>query len=297
MEALACARQRSDGPGLLRLGTHLGALAVTGASVVLAWGTYWALPAVAAHGVVMTFLFAPLHECVHRTAFAGRRLNDAVATGAGFLLLLPPRYFRAFHFAHHRWTRDADRDPELSAGPVDTRARYLWRMSGIPFWIDRLLTLARHAAGRVREPYIGRDERPAIVREARRLLTAWAGVAALAISGGAGQWLLALWALPALAGQPWLRLYLLAEHAGCPWVPDMLRNTRTTLTLAPLRWLTWNMPFHAEHHAWPAVPFHQLPRLHAALSADIEVLSPGYLDFHRRFAAHLEPGAAGERAA
>ena len=49
----------------------------------------------------------------------------------------------------------------------------------------------------------------------------------------------------AFLGQPALRLYLLAEHTGCPAVPDMLANSRTVLTNAVVRWLAWNMPFHA----------------------------------------------------
>src|SRR3546814_3944939 len=54
-------------------------------------------------------------------------------------------------------------------------------------------------------------------------------------------------------------LYLLSEHWGCPSVKDYWSNTRSTISLAPVRWLAWNMPNHAEHHANPAVPFHALP--------------------------------------
>jgi len=91
------------------------------------------------------------------------------------------------------------------------------------------------------------------------------------------------WVIPALLGQPWLRLYLLAEHTGCPAVADMFRNTRTTLTIPLLRWLAWNMPYHAEHHVAAAVPFHQLPALHRLLRERIVVLTPGYLAFHRQW--------------
>ena len=30
-----------------------------------------------------------------------------------------------------------------------------------------------------------------------------------------------------------------------------------------VRFIAWNMPYHAEHHSYPTVPFHQLPRFHA----------------------------------
>jgi fatty acid desaturase len=98
---------------------------------------------------------------------------------------------------------------------------------------------------------------------------------------------LVLWVYPALLGQPVLRLYLLAEHAGCPEVPDMLSNTRTTRTNALLRFLAWNMPYHAEHHLLPSVPFHALPALHKEIAHRIQTLSPGYASVHRDLVGRL----------
>ena len=88
--------------------------------------------------------------------------------------------------------------------------------------------------------------------------------------------LLWYWVVPALLGQPMLRLYLLAEHSACPRSADMLENTRTTYTNALVRFLAWNMPFHAEHHAWPSIPFHALPQTNAlvrAVSASIALMA------------------------
>src|SRR3546814_7261254 len=116
--------------------TTLFRSAVTGSAVLWAegsWGDSWALaPALLAHGIVLVFLFAPLHETIHRTAFRRRALNDAVARVAGFLLVLPADYFRAFHLQHHRFTQDRRRDPELAAPPLAGRRAYLWHVSGIP---------------------------------------------------------------------------------------------------------------------------------------------------------------------
>lgn len=58
---------------------------------------------------------------------------------------------------------------------------------------------------------------------------------------------------------------------------DCLENTRTTRTLALVRLFAWNMPYHAEHHAYPAVPFHALPRLHGHVRARLANLEPGYV--------------------
>ena len=101
-------------------------------------------------------------------------------------------------------------------------------------------------------------------------------------------WLWTGLVLPALVGQPFLRAYLLAEHAGCDeGAGNMLANTRTLLTLRPVRWLAWNMPFHAEHHSFPAVPFHALPRLHAVMRDELKHFEPGYIAFHRRFTSRF----------
>ena len=82
-----------------------------------------------------------------------------------------------------------------------------------------------------------------------------------------------------LLGQPVLRLYLLAEHGRCPFVANMFENTRTTFTNALVRRLAWNMPYHAEHHAWPVVPFHRLPDLHVMTAPHLRVTAPGYAAF------------------
>jgi len=76
--------------------------------------------------------------------------------------------------------------------------------------------------------------------------------------------------------QPLLRAVLIAEHTGCSQDADGLSNTRTTLTAFPVRLLMWNMPFHAEHHLYPAIPFHQLPAAHRALRKHLAHLAPGY---------------------
>ena len=93
---------------------------------------------------------------------------------------------------------------------------------------------------------------------------------------------LRLWLLPVLLGQPVLRMWLLAEHWGCPFTADLWVATRTTLTTRLFRLLAWNMPFHAEHHVHPSVPFHALPELARRAAVQRRVTSPGYFAFHCR---------------
>ena len=89
--------------------------------------------------------------------------------------------------------------------------------------------------------------------------------------------------MPLILGFPVLRLYLLAEHGRCPEVEDMFLNTRTTVTSRFVRFLAWNMPYHAEHHAMPSVPFHKLPTLHNMTAAHLGRVSDGYSEFSKAY--------------
>ena len=286
-DALAALTERSDAKGLARLVLHVATIAAAGAFLAAARETAWALPAAWVYGTCLVFLFAPLHETVHYTAFRSRRFNRAVSVACGWILVLPPRFFRAFHLEHHRCTQDPARDPELVGAPLRTWRQYLWRMSGAQYWVRQARVLARFAMGRVTEPYIPGAERGPVVREARTFLASYAAVGVLSLATGTAGLLLWFWIVPVLLGQPMLRLYLLAEHTGCPMTPDMLENSRTVRTNALVRFLAWNMPYHAEHHAYASIPFHALPRAHAALAPFIRNQRRGYARVHRELARGL----------
>jgi fatty acid desaturase len=91
--------------------------------------------------------------------------------------------------------------------------------------------------------------------------------------------------------------YLLAEHTACAFTRDCLDNTRTTLTLPLVRLFAWNMPYHAEHHAYPAAPFHALPLLHERVRARIANLDPGYVTATVKVNRYLFGGKDTERSA
>jgi fatty acid desaturase len=294
-ETLRRLSRRSDGYGLRQLAVHLGLLIVTGALVSASRGHAWLAPALILHGIVLSFLFCALHESIHGTAFASRWLNASVAWICGALLVLPPEYFRCFHFAHHRYTQDRARDPELAVPAPSHLGAYLWRISGVPYWQDRLTVTLRHAlTGRVTEAFIPASGSSQVVREARILWGCYLAVIAASLylrSAGA----LIYWVLPAILGQPFLRLFLLAEHTGCAFSDDMLANTRTTYTHAPLRLLAWRMPYHGEHHAFPSVPFHALAQVNTILGTRTRVTAPGYLALHRRLVRQLRAAGGAAR--
>jgi fatty acid desaturase len=267
-------------------------------SGTLVWqlrGTLWVAPLLVAHGYMLAFLFCALHETAHRTAFRTRWLNAVLGTVAGLLVMWPYRNYRVYHWEHHRFTQDPARDPELFFGKPRTLPAYLFVLSGIPNLIRRVSDLVRLARGRADRPWMAPAERRPLIVEARAYLVVYLVVAAASIAAGSAMAAL-VWLLPWIVGQAFLRPYLLAEHTGCAETRDCLENTRTTLTLLPVRLFAWNMPYHAEHHSFPAVPFHALPRLHAQLAGKIDNVEPGYVAASVKVARYLfslpPPGAA-----
>ena len=265
--------QRSDRKGLIHLAGHLTALGATGSLIALEMPGWPLL--LLPHGILLAFLFCLLHEAVHGTPFRSTWLNSAAARIIGFVVFLPSAWFRHFHLAHHRHTHDPAHDPELARPVPRSRPGLAWHIAGGSYWAREGRMLFVNAAGRNRDAFVPPSGRPAVVREARRLLVFYAAAAALSIHFDTAA-LLWLWLLPLMLGQPFLRLYLLAEHTGCPHVPEMLRNTRTTFTNALVRFVAWNMPYHVEHHVHPTVPFHKLPAFHKILRDDLTVTAKGY---------------------
>ncbi len=275
--------ERSNAKGLRHLAAHLGLIALTGTAIALQV-PFWPI-LMLPHGIALVFLFTLSHECTHETPFAARALNRAVGHALAPVLMLPFTWFRYFHFAHHKFTNDPARDPELAGqGRPQTWSAYLIYLSGWGYWSGSLRTLFQNAFGRLDAPYLPARQHHAMRREARVILLLYALVAASLVLSPMALW---LWVLPMLLGQPALRAYLLAEHGLCPPVANMLENSRTTLTGRVVRFLAWNMPFHAEHHAFPAVPFHALPRLHTLLKEDLKSVSPGYVNFNRAYTCQL----------
>lgn len=81
------------------------------------------------------------------------------------------------------------------------------------------------------------------------------------------------WLVPNLLGYAPINYFRNAEHADCDLrhvTPNQLHNTRTVESNFIVRHLLWNTNYHAEHHAYPMVPFYNLPKLHDLLDEHIK---------------------------
>ncbi|MBD2579492.1 fatty acid desaturase family protein [Oscillatoria sp. FACHB-1406] len=277
---LASLNLKSNLRGFLHLSGHLGVMLTSG----LLWSIFrqtnlgLALPALVVYGFSFAAMFAPLHENCHRTAFANPRLNDAVAWLAGLLSFYNSTFFRRYHKWHHRYTQIAGKDPELSDPKPTNLGEYIWQISGIPWWLGKIRGHWRVATGQMEEfSFIPDSARGETIRSTRIQLLVYGTAIAFSLLLGHPWAFVLYWLLPLAVGQPILRAILLAEHANCSTDNNPFTNTRTTLTAFPLRFLMWNMPFHAEHHLYPSIPFHALPTAHERLKDRWVHLAKGYL--------------------
>ncbi|WP_149538210.1 fatty acid desaturase [Siccirubricoccus phaeus] len=284
--------KRSDAEGLKRLAIHAALL--LGAGALIAWAPgWWKLPALLPMALVQAALFAPLHETVHYTAFASRRLNAIVGWVAGAPSLWNWHLYQQFHMDHHKYTQIEGKDPELAPPSPHELGGYIQRMFGLTFWKARLKHNWAGLKGDLSAyPYV----HPAAAPRVSRSIRAMDATLAVCAIGSALIWgwqtPFLFWILPQLIGQNMLRFYLITEHTGCSMDRNGLTNTRTTLTHPLVRLLMWNMPYHAEHHLYPFVPFHRLAEAHAVLKEKLAFVQPGYAAWHRDHLRRLRGGAA-----
>ena len=292
-EQLDALSERSDLVGLTYLGGHFAAIGCTGWLLWLTTPGWWMWPALLLHGVVISYLFSPVHECSHYTAFRTRWLNEAAFWLFCTIYIVAPNWFRYFHLSHHRFTMIRGKDPEIIM-LFERRRDWIRYVSAFEFWWRNIWRILRHATlgpdpADVRGAmHVPKHKHRKLAVEARILLSIYTIVIVAAIVADVGWWLLWLWIVPRLIGEPVQRALRVAEHTGCEETPYILRNTRTTLTSASLRLLGWQMPFHVEHHLYPNVPFHALPKLHRLLADELINLEiQGYLRGHARILKSL----------
>src|SRR6187402_2047395 len=272
---------RSDLRGAAQSLGHYGVIVLVGALIWIVtshFGVLWALPLMAAQGYLVAFLFMAVHETAHKTAFRSRGLNLAIGNLSAFIIGLPYEYYCLFHWDHHRYTQDPEKDPELIVGvkpASDTQLAIAY--SGLLQVAGRLRLMLGHAVtGKVVVPWIPESKRATIVREARAYVALYTLLFALSLWFSSAL-LLWVWIVPLIIGQFFLRPYLYAEHTGCERTRSAFQNTRTTYTGAVVKWIAWNMPYHVEHHAYPSIPFHALPKLNEIVDGEIVYRGRGYI--------------------
>lgn len=253
----------SNAAGAAQTLSHLGAIGVSGTLLWLTRGTWWEVPVLAIHGVLLNFLYAGQHELSHWTVFRTGWLNERVGRVFGFVLFYPRTFDQVQHMAHHRFTQDWLRDGELGRERYTLTSYLLW-MSGMTYWYTRWRRILRFSAGSVLEAYLPAKRHGEMIREARWHLAGYGLIAGASFA--AHSWAAVTFWLAPMLMMKWVhQLQNTIEHLGLPHEENVLVNTRSTRTNAVMRWLGWQMQYHTAHHAFPGVPFYRLAELHETI--------------------------------
>ena len=264
--------RRSNWPAAGDTALWLGLLAASGFGAYWFWGGWACIPFFIAYGVLYgSASDARWHEYGHGTAFKTPWLNDVFYQVASFMQMYEPTYWRWSHARHHTDTVIVGRDREIAAmRPPNLRALILniFALDEAGHTWGRVM---RHAMGSVtaeEAEFIPESEYHRVFREARIWIAIYAFVIGACIYLGSILPLMFV-GLPLLYGR-WLLHYLaLTQHAGLAEnVLDHRLNSRTIYMNPIFRFVYWNMNYHLEHHMFPMVPYHALPRLHAEMLPD-----------------------------
>jgi len=263
--------RRSDAPALKFFGLWLALLAGTGVIAYLAWGTWWAVPAFFAYGVLYSAADHRHHELSHGTPFKTRWINDAFFHLCAFMTLREGLYYRWSHTRHHTHTLIVGKDPEIAAPrPPDVIGQFLDFLF-IRDGIVQFKRLLRNASGDLTEDgkhFVPDSERPKVVWLSRIYLAIVAAVIAACLATGSILPAMFL-VLPRFYGGCFSQAFNLTQHAGLNEdVHDHRLNTRTVYMNPVFSFLYANMNYHIEHHMYPMVPFYNLPKLHEMIKAD-----------------------------
>ena len=291
--------QRNDLRGWLQTIGHLGLFFTT---AILSYWVYsiisvenwpWMTPLLLLtlflHGTIGPFMgLIAVHELQHRTVFKSKALNSFFERLYAFISWSDYIWYQQSHARHHQATCHVDYDGEVVL-PVKFSLRRWGTWLGWFAWNpklswQRLKPVWHHANGQLRGDWYN-YVLPATDTKLRQRHKNWArtlliGHAALAIMFVlSGYWFLIVVFTFGTFYCSWLGFLCgVAQHYGLNSdIPDFRYNTRTfTCSWLPAFYY-WNMQYHLEHHMYPSVPFHNLPKLRQALEHELPLATHGLL--------------------
>ena len=255
---------RSDRPGLIYLGLWFSAIFLTGVLVYQAIGTIWMWPAMFVHGILLCVpIYSMSHETAHGTAFRTRWLNETVLWVSSLIYMEEPLHRRYTHTSHHTFTWWEEKDVQF---PFDTPMGFkgwITEITGLGllrFHLNVFWQLATKNYTDMMRTCTPEPEFLKMTRNARIMIAIYAAVAAAPFFGF--WWPVWLVLVPRVMGAPVMLLFTLIQHVELQEnSPSILESTRSFRTNALAKFLYMNMNNHVEHHLYPQVPFHALPKL------------------------------------
>jgi Na(+)-translocating NADH:ubiquinone oxidoreductase F subunit len=273
--------ERRDGPAIRDTILWFSLLIGAGLAGYFTWGTPWAVLAFAIFGGIYGASGdSRWHECGHGTAFKTDWMNDVVYEIASFMILRESTFWRWSHTRHHSDTIIVGRDPEIAVQRPTNMREFVLNFFSIGTYKKFFTGIVRHSFGRLapdEATFIPEFARPGVYARARIYVAIYVITIAAAIYFGSLLPLMYI-GLPMFYGSWLMVTYGYTQHAGLAEnVLDHRLNCRTVYMNPVHRFLYWNMNYHVEHHMFPLVPYHNLPKLHAAIKTDCPTPYDGIL--------------------
>lgn len=259
--------------------------AVVAAAQVSAWWQWlllvpvYLLAAASLHGVS---LFT--HEAVHGTLSKNRLLNDLLGAACAIPVLQNCAAYRVLHLRHHSHLGE-EGDPDHYANYT----RWTWMvfimnwlrlLVGYPVYIAAIPILGfKHGDAKARVGILAEVAATALV------------IAALWLSPIPGTWVLHAWLIPMLFINTMVNIRGMSQHTLLEHADDEIRGTRSILTSPLVRFFMCNENYHLEHHLYPGVPWHQLPKVHEALAGELRERGAPYIPSYGSFVKEFVLGS------
>jgi fatty acid desaturase len=255
---------RDDRHAALYYGLWFLLLAAAGYLAFLLYPSPWSIPAFFLYGVIYCGCNPRWHEASHGTAFKTPWLNDFFYFLCGAMEFRDTVDFRWSHARHHSYTIMRGVDPEIPVSRPPNLARVVLDIFYLHMGFLAVRNLILHSLGivpKMLKAYVPEQEFRRMAWSARAVLALY--IAAILWAALARSWLPVLFfVLPRFYGAPLIFLFIYLQHAGMAENVWDHRLCARSMRLNPaLSFLFMNMESHVEHHMYPMVPFHALPRL------------------------------------
>jgi len=210
---------------------------------------------------VVTFM----HDASHGVLFRAPWKSWLFGFFATIPILITFISFREDHLEHHRHNRSAA-DPDAftmgKRGFLDFLQFYAYVLIG------GVLTVLQFTIIYPIQKFDARAWRIHSLELLARVVVI-GGVLAWASAHAMLGRFLAVWLVPAYVFTLFNSMRFISEHYGTPWEQGQLLGTRT-ITSNRVNSFFWNnINYHIGHHVYPATPWYNLQKLHAALAPEI----------------------------
>ena len=263
--------RRSDYEGWKHIIIFTITLLTLGTISVYLWGTIWFIPVYLSYCMFWGGADAIWHECGHRTAFKTRKLNNFFYIIASFMNNFEPVRWRSSHSLHHSYTASVDpHDFEVDESIFSKPTLFSFLIRFIPGYYFLILhkslhlEIIQHALGyntRVMKECIPEEKKIDCIRSSRIFVTLWLIIILFSFIFNS--------ILPVLLFLlPKFFIFMnvvwgLTQHMGLKEGAKDHRESTRSVRLNPIfSFIYWKMEYHIEHHMFPMVPSHNLPKLH-----------------------------------